>query len=82
MLARPDSRRRECEEELRWCREANITLADVDGGAETVGRGAVGRSTSFLSSSVVAAVRGLGGVVRQGELRAAQNASSSLNRAA
>eukprot|EP00965_Chrysotila_dentata_P160200 5290566-Pleurochrysis_carterae.AAC.1 len=81
MLARPDSRRRECEEELRRCREANITLADVDGGAETVGRGATGRSFSFSSSSVVAAVRGLGGVVRHGELRAPQSASSSLSKA-
>eukprot|EP00965_Chrysotila_dentata_P027062 898226-Pleurochrysis_carterae.AAC.1 len=79
MLVRPDSRRRECEEELRRCREANITLADVDGGAETVGRGATGRSFTSLSSSGVAAMRCLGGVVRQGELRALQTVSSSLN---
>eukprot|EP00965_Chrysotila_dentata_P260871 6214064-Pleurochrysis_carterae.AAC.1 len=57
MLVMPDSRRRECEEELRRCREANITLAGVDGGAETVGCGAMVRSFTSLSTSVVAAMR-------------------------
>eukprot|EP00965_Chrysotila_dentata_P133823 4425935-Pleurochrysis_carterae.AAC.1 len=46
MLDSPDSKRRECEGELRRRRDANMTLAGVEGGAETVGRGAVKRASS------------------------------------
>eukprot|EP00965_Chrysotila_dentata_P005244 172191-Pleurochrysis_carterae.AAC.1 len=45
MLDRPDSKRRECEGELRRRRDANMTLAVVEGGAETAGRGAAKRAS-------------------------------------
>eukprot|EP00965_Chrysotila_dentata_P138548 4583002-Pleurochrysis_carterae.AAC.1 len=46
MLDRPDSKRRECDGELRRRRDANMTLAEVEGGAETVGRGSLKRASS------------------------------------
>eukprot|EP00965_Chrysotila_dentata_P069198 2287019-Pleurochrysis_carterae.AAC.1 len=46
MLDSPDSKRRECEGELRRRRDANMTLAEVEGGAETLCRGAAKRASS------------------------------------
>eukprot|EP00965_Chrysotila_dentata_P110314 3644541-Pleurochrysis_carterae.AAC.3 len=82
MLVRPESRRRECEEELRQRRDANMTLAGVDGGAHTGDRGVAGRVLLFSLLSEEAAQRDSEIVARHGGSKKAQNASSSLSSAA
>eukprot|EP00965_Chrysotila_dentata_P151127 4995022-Pleurochrysis_carterae.AAC.1 len=93
MLERPESRRRECDAEFRLRRDANMTLADVDGGAETAGRGdardsgvdavvcgVVACMLATSSPTVAAAVCGFDDVARRGEMKAAQTVSLSCAR--
>eukprot|EP00965_Chrysotila_dentata_P259343 6213531-Pleurochrysis_carterae.AAC.3 len=88
MLEMPESRRRECDAEFRLRRDANMTLAGVDGGAEIAGRedacdssaeAVVGRlaarKQASSSPTVAAAARGSDGVARRGEKTTARNAS-------